>query len=66
MRKRQRRQQETVLPGDGPKGAQEAGNGGKGTTEIQRPPGDRQGWYELHGQAMKSELDPSRGAFHEI
>ena len=44
----------------------EEGNSGKGTAEIQRLPGDRQGRYELQGQAQTSELDPSRGAFHEV
>ena len=69
VRKRQRRQQQqqgNVLPNDGSKGMQEEENGRRGITEIQQLSGDRQVRSELHGQAMSSELDPSRGAFHEV
>ena len=61
MMKRQRRQQqETVPPSAGSKGTQEESNRDENTIQNQ------QGGYELQGQAVDSELDPSRGASHEV
>ena len=66
IERRQRGQQKTVPPSHGSRGAQESGNNGEDTIDSQRQPGDRQGGYELQGQATDSELDPSRGAFYEV
>ena len=67
MMKRQRRQQqETVPPADGSKETQKKGNGGENTTQIQLSPVDQQGGYKLQGQAVDSELDPSRRLFYKV
>ena len=66
IRKWQRGQQKTVPPRHELEGTQELGKGGKDSTDIQRQPGDQQGGHELQGQAIDSELDPSRGAFYEV
>ncbi len=66
MKRQRRQQQETIPPSDGSNGTQEESNGDGNTTRIQRSQGDQQGVYELQEQAKDSELDLSRGAFHEV
>ena len=59
--KRQRKQRK-IDPGSESKEEQK---GLSGATELLQPE-KPQSWYELHGQGVKSELDPNRGAYHEM
>ena len=62
---RKRRRPWRTVPAN-TKGGQKSAQQRDGSIGESRQQEEERNWHELQGQDVKSELDPSRGAFHEM